>query len=179
MGKIIAFQISFLVVFLPSYFYFSKPKGGAVLAEKATASPTIIPSPTTTPTPTPIQTPDPTDTPKPTIKATIAPIVTPVPVPQHTSQQVSELIERFSGQYAVDPNVMRAIAICETSFNYQAINGPYWGLYQFGPTTWENLRKQMGEDPNTDLRLNPEEAAQTAAYAVSQGKRGIWPNCNP
>lgn len=173
MEKIIAFQVSFLIVFVPSYLFFSRPKEGKVLSEKVVASAT--PTPTATATPEPTETPTPAPTKKPTPK----PTATPVPVPEYSSQQVSELIERFAGQYAVDPNVMRAIAICETSFNYKAINGPYWGLYQFGPTTWENLREQMGEDPDTNLRLNPEEAAQTASYAVSQGKRGIWPNCNP
>jgi len=29
------------------------------------------------------------------------------------------------------------------------------------------------------LRFNAEEAVQTAAFALSQGKTSIWPNCSP
>lgn len=142
---------------------------------KATSSPTV----TRSPSPTPTLSPTPEPTVKPTVKPTIEPTPTSVPVPKYTSQQVSEFIERFAGQYGVDPNVLRAIAICETSFNPEAINGPYYGLYQFAPISWQNLRIQMGENPDTNFRLDAEEAAQTAAYAISKGKRGMWPTCNP
>lgn len=175
-GKIIAFQVSFLIVFIPSYMFFSRPKSGEVLSK---VSQTESPKPADTPTPTPTPTPDPTETPDPTRKPTPIPTKTPIPAPKYTSQQVSEFVERFAGQYAVDPNVLRALAVCESGFNPEATNGPYWGLFQFGPTTWQNIRVQMGENPDTNLRLDAEEASQTAAYAVSQGKRGIWPNCNP
>jgi hypothetical protein len=37
----------------------------------------------------------------------------------------------------------------------------------------------MGEDADIDLRLNAEEAVQTAAYAYSLGNDSIWPNCAP
>jgi len=174
-NKIIAFQISFLVVFVPSYLFFSRPKSPAVLSKKAEATQT--PTPTSTPKPTE------TSTPKPTIAATQKPTLapTPIPVPKYTSEQVHGFVERFAGQYGVDPNVLRALAICETDFNPEAIspNGFYYGLFQFGSTTWQNLRKEMGENSDPNLRLDAEEAAQTAAYAVSKGKRGMWPECNP
>lgn len=88
-------------------------------------------------------------------------------------------IERFAGQYGVDPNVLRHVAVCESGFRADAINGPYAGLFQFNVNTWKNNRKLMGEDTNLDLRFNAEEATQTAAYLMSIGKRGIWPNCYP
>ena len=66
---------------------------------------------------------------------------------------------------------MRCVAICESGFRSNAVNGPYKGLYQFGPFTWRNIRIEIGEDPDPDLRFSAEESAQTAAYAVLQGKR--------
>jgi hypothetical protein len=141
----------------------------------STSTPTVSSSPTETPT----ATPTPTSTIKPTPKPT--PVKTPTPIPQPTfsSQQIYELINRFSGQYGVSPDVMRYIAICESGFNPTAKNSIYAGLYQFGATTWKNLRVEIGEDTDPALRLNAEEAVQTAAYAVSKGKTGLWPNCYP
>lgn len=149
----------------------SKKTGQKVLAE-ATISPTASPTPSPTPTTTPTPTPSPT--PKPTKKPT--PVPTPSPA---TPSEINGLIDRFSSQYSVDPNVMRHIAICESGFNPNAVNGPYIGLYQFAATTWKNIRLEMGEDVNTNLRFSAEESAQTAAYAVSKGKEGIWPHCEP
>jgi hypothetical protein len=137
---------------------------------------TPLPSPTLVPTPVP------TDTPTPTPKPTLKPTPTPIPQPKFTPEQINGFIERCAAQYGtdkVDPNVLRAIAVCESSFNPFARQGVYAGLFQFGPVTWKNLRISMGEDPSSSLRYNAEEATQTAAYAISLGKRGIWPNCNP
>ena len=146
-----------------------------VLAE-ATSIASITPAPTETSTPIPL--PTATPTPKPTKKPTPkpSPISTATPIPPEV---VSAFVDRFAAQYSVDVNVMRHVALCESGFNPNAINGPYVGLYQFGAVTWKNLRAEMGEDTNIDLRLSAEEAAQTAAYAISLNKRGIWPNCNP
>jgi len=141
-----------------------------VLSEKAvaTATPFYTPTPTDTPMPSPI----PTHTSIPTKRPT--PVPTPIPV---SPAEINALIDRFSSQYSVDPNFLRHIAICESGFNPNAVNGFYVGLYQFGQTTWENIRKEIGEDININLRYSAEESAQTAAYALSKGKRGIWPNC--
>jgi hypothetical protein len=138
-----------------------------VLGETAT----ITPSPTAIPIPSPTPSPTPTPTPKPT--------PTPIPQPTFTPEQINGFINQFAGQYGVDPNVIRHIAICESSFNAFARQGVYAGLFQFGPVTWRNLRAEMGESTNINLRFNAEEAVQTAAYAISLGKRPIWPNCNP
>lgn len=143
-----------------------------MLGEQVTASPTKSPTPSPTETPTS----EPTDTPTPTPTKTPKPLPTASPVPP---SEINVLIDRFSSQYNVDPNVMRHIAICESGFNPNAVNGPYVGLFQFGKITWKNLRKEFGEDPNFDLRLSAEESAQTAAYALSRGKRHLWPNCVP
>lgn len=124
-------------------------------------------------------TPIPTETATPTPKATSTPTPTPVLQPRYSSEEINGFINRFSGQYGVSPDVMRHIAICESGFNQQAYNAGYAGLFQFGPTTWKNLRIKIEENVNADLRYNAEEAAQTAAYALSIGDTSIWPNCQP
>ncbi len=153
-------------------YYFATTPKISVLGENVAVTPTPTPSPTESPTPSPTPSPSPTPIPTKTPK----PIPTPTPV---SPAEINALIDRFSGQYAVDPNVMRHIAICESGFNPLAVSGAYVGLFQFGPITWKNIRKEIGEDINIKLRFSAEESAQTAAYALSQGKRGIWPNCAP
>lgn len=146
----------------------SKPK---VLAEATILAIDLTPSPSASPSPSP------TVSPKPTPRETPSP--SPVPQPTFSSSEIYEFTNRFAGQYGVDPNVIRAIAICESGFKPNAKYIKYVGLFQFDSVTWKNLRIKMGEDHNPDLRANAEEAVQTAAYAISIGKRGIWPNCNP
>lgn len=139
----------------------------------------VTPTPTSTPTPTPTPTPSPTPKPTPSPTPIPTPTPTPAPVVTFTSEQIHGFIERFAAQYAVDPNVLRHIAVCESGFSPLAYNVGYAGLYQFGPKTWANFRQQIGEDTSPDLRFNAEEAVQTAAYALSVGRGGIWPNCLP
>lgn len=150
-----------------------------VLSEKIeeifepTLRPTLTPSPTSTPSPTQTPTPSLTPTPEP------SPTPTPIPLPTYNPQEIHGFIERFAGQYAVDPNVLRHIAVCESGFNPKAVNLSYVGLYQFGPGTWQRYRARMGEDISTDLRFNAEEAVQTAAYVLSVNEAYIWPSCAP
>lgn len=138
-------------------------------------SPTQSPTATPSPTPKPTSIPLPTTTPK--LKPTSTP--TPIPPPTITPSEIHALMERFAGQYGIDVNVLRHIAVCESGFKPLASNGPYAGLYQFNITTWQNNRRLMGEDINQDLRFNAEEAIQTAAFLISQGKKSLWPNCYP
>jgi hypothetical protein len=152
-----------------------------VLGLFANPSPTPIPSVTPSPEPTPTMTPTPSPTPSPSLSPTptMTPVPTPVPQPTFTSEQINAFIERFASQYGVDPNVLRYIAVCESGLDPLAVNGPYSGLYQFTSFTWKNNRQLMGEETNPDLRLNAEEAIQTAAYIISIGRGAIWPNCFP
>lgn len=144
-----------------------------VLAEEVAVKPTL----TLTPTPTPMATPYPTETPLPT--PTFIPTPTPIPIPTMAPSEINAQIDGFAGQFAVDPNVLRHIAICESGFNPLVVNGGYVGLFQFGPVTWKNLRAQIGENTDPDLRFSAIESIKTAAYALSQGKNDIWPNCHP
>ena len=161
------------------------------------ASPTPIPTPVTSPTPTPTQviySPSPYATTYSTLNEVKSvavgsplpsPTISPLPSPtsvvavQVSSQQINEYMDKYAGQYGVDVNVLRHVALCESGFNPQASNLIYAGLFQFSPSTWRSYRNQMGEDNNIDLRFNAEEAVQTAAYVLSQGRGYIWPNCLP
>jgi hypothetical protein len=164
------------IAYLFASFLFGRYSKTNVLGFHSEASPTTTstPLPTTTPTSTPTATS--TETPSPLPTKTPKPLPTSTPV---SSQEVNAFIERFAAQYGVDPNVIRHVAVCESGFNSNAVRGIYVGLFQFGPTTWKNIRKELGEEGNPDLRFSAEESVQTAAFALSKGKGGIWPNCLP
>jgi len=147
--------------------------GDGSLTRDASAISVNTPSPTSTPAPKPTETPSPTPSPAP------VPTETPIPQPIISSEEIHGFIERFAGQYGVDPNVLRHLAVCESGFNPLATNLNYVGLYQFSPNTWIKYRQLMGEDAGIDLRFNAEEAVQTAAYAYSLNHDSIWPNCAP
>ncbi len=175
---ILYFLLAVLVVEVTTLYIIKIPKdANGVLGNNVelTYLPTPSSSPEETYSPIPSLSPSPIKTPTPT--PTKAP--TPVPQPTYSSQQINEFIVRFAAQYGVSPDILRYVALCESGFNSQAKNGGYSGLFQFNSTTWKNLRTKMGEDINVDLRTNAEEAVQTAAYAISIGDTGIWPNCYP
>ena len=143
-------------------------------------TPSDTPLSTSSPTNTPLLYPTPSIIPKqiPTLTPTETSKPTPLPL-LATSQEINSFIERFAAQYGVDPNILRHIALCESGFNSTAIHRNYAGLYQFTTISWTNIRREIGEDINPDLRFSAEESVQTAAYALSKGKGGIWPNCLP
>jgi len=173
---------AFLFIFcaLTGYFLIEQPKNTLLVSPQETTPTTTLPSQT----PTPTLTPSPSTTPSPTFIPTLTPTPTPTPIPIPTpspasTSDINSLIDRFATQYGQDPNVIRHIALCESGFNSNAVNGSYLGLFQFGPVTWKNIRQQMGENPDSNLRASAEESIQTAAYALSLGKGGLWPNCLP
>ena len=87
------------------------------------------------------------------------------------------LFNKYSQQYGVDKQLMKRIAYCESSFNPQAVNGPYKGMYQYLDTTWMAERRAMGLDPDPYLRYNSEEAIKTTAFKISRDGTGAWPVC--
>lgn len=134
-----------------------------------------LPSLTPSPTPTPTETPTPTPTKKPTPK----PTPTPKPQPKFTSEQIYHFTDQYGILYAVDPNVIRHVALCESGFNPSARNWIYAGLFQFDTNTWIFYRQKMGLDADPDLRYHAEEAVRTATYIFHLGKTSLWPNCYP
>lgn len=155
-----------------SIFILNKPKT-KVLSEVTVSTPIPTDSSSITASPSVQPTPSDTPTPKPTKK----PTPTPIPQPKFTSEQINGFIERFASQYTVDPNLIRHIALCESGFDPFAKSLSYAGLFQFGPITWRNIRTEMGEDKDINLRYNAEEAVQTAAYVLHINNAGVWPNC--
>lgn len=171
-----------------SYLFIAdKTSNNKVLSQTSSVTDTPTTVLTSIPSEAISKTPSDSPTPKPLSPTSFAPSITlsitPTPVKRriqtYSSAEINAFIERFAGQYGVDPNILRHIAICESGFNASAINGPYTGLYQFSAKTWSSFRSKIGEARDPDLRLNAEEAVQTAAFVLSIGRRSIWPNCTP
>jgi hypothetical protein len=132
--------------------------------------PTSTPIPTLTPTPTLISTPKPTRIPTPSLTPT--PTLTPV-----TSQQLDTWFTEYSNHYSIDRQKLWNIAACESGLRANAVNGIYGGMYQFSASAWQSARTSMNENPDPQLRFNPEEAIKTAAFKISVTGYGAWPNC--
>lgn len=151
-------------------------------------TPTPFPTETSSPTPTPTDTPSPTTIPTITPSSTVTPTatvmftVTVVPTSQPVSAPVNldALFSTYAAQYNVDVNLLKKIARCESKFNTSAVGGGglYVGMYQYAAGSWSSIRKQMGLDPNPDLRTNAEESIRTTAYAISLGRASMWPTCS-
>lgn len=139
-----------------------------------------IPSDTLTPSPTPlVASPTPSPSPTPTSSPTQAPTPMVKPQPVFTSEQIYGFTNYYGILYAVDPNIIRHVAICESGFNPSAKYLKYAGLFQFDTLTWQTYRVKMGLDADPDLRYHAEEAVRTATYIFSLGKTSLWPNCYP
>lgn len=128
-------------------------------------------NPTHTPTPTP------TNTPTPTLSPTLTPIPTLIPI-IILPQDLDSLFTKYASQYSVDKELLKKIAKCESNFNSNASTSLYVGLFQFAQPIWVQTRTLMGLDSDVNLRFNAEESIRTAAFMVSQGHLGIWPNCS-
>lgn len=136
------------------------------------------PAPTLTPTSSPTPTPTLTATPTPP-KPTATPTPTPEPAEAYSGKEMQSFIEQYAGQYGVDPNVLRYVAVCESGLNPSAMNGPYGGLYQFSASAWNTYRTRLGADSSPGLRFDAREAVRTAAFVLSINAAFIWPNCVP
>jgi len=128
-------------------------------------TPTPIPTATPTPLPTAIPTPIPTSTP------------TPTPIPISAPVDLESLFGKYSNQYHADLGLLKKIAACESGFNATSENGPYAGMFQFMEQTWTTVRTRMGENPDSNLRKNAEEAIKTAAYVIGNGGVSAWAGC--
>lgn len=122
----------------------------------------VIPTSTPTPTPTPTHTPIPTPTNSPT------------PMP---ASAYEEYFDEYSKKYGVDKDVIKKIAYCESGGNPGATNGEYGGMFQYAVSTWEATRREMGADPNPDLRFGARESIETTAFKLSRAGNGAWKNC--
>ncbi len=135
------------------------------ITEPAAPTPTIYVSPEKPPLPFfGMKPPQPTKAPTPTITA---------------PADLETLFTKFADTYHIDKEILKKIARCESGFNATSNNsGIYLGMFQFGEQTWISTRAAMGLDTNPDLRTNPEEAINTAAFKISRGGIAAWPNCH-
>lgn len=97
--------------------------------------------------------------------------------PVSQTNEVEIIIEKWAGEYGVNPEIMKKIARCESGFASGAINGTYGGIFQFSETTWVSTRTAMGEDANLELRFDAQEAVKTAAWKMARDGTGAWKNC--
>jgi hypothetical protein len=145
-------------------------------------TPTNTPTPTIMPTNTPTPTLLPTETPMPTpVPPTAIPTLTPTPLPTRVPASPADIdgfFTKYSQEYAVEVDLLRKIAYCESGYNSQSTNGVYGGMYQFHTDSWVSVRTAMSADTNPDLRFNPEEAIKTAAYKISVHGTSAWPACS-
>jgi hypothetical protein len=132
----------------------------------------IIPTITLTLTPTPTLSPTPTLMPTPT--ATPSPTLAPIII---LPKDLDDLFTKYSDEYSVDKELLKKIANCESSLNPNSATDLYAGLFQFAEPIWIQTRNLIGLNPDVNLRFNAEESIRTAAFMVSQGHLGIWPNC--
>ncbi len=130
----------------------------------AAVTPTVIP--TFTPSPTPIPTATPTPSP------------TPIPEPITAPFGLEPFFIKYSNEYSIDNQLLKRIAKCESGFGSGASSNGYGGMFQFSEVLWIQTRTLMGLNADINLRFDREESIRTAAFMVSQGHLGIWPNCN-
>jgi hypothetical protein len=69
-------------------------------------------------------------------------------------------------------NRLRRVALCESTLDPAAANGPYAGLFQFGAPLWSRT-------PFRDFeRTDPYAAAFAASWAFARGWDANWPVCS-
>lgn len=156
-----------------SFCFFSLVFNTVADAESSIISPLALHT-LTTKTVSAAITPTPTPTPEPTLIPTATPTAVPA-IPVVTDLET--LFSKYSNEYHVAADELKKIARCESGFNSGAINGVYYGMFQFLDRSWINIRAAMGLDTNPDLRNNAEEAIRTAAFMLSRGQQNAWPNC--
>ncbi len=150
-----------------------------LISPVVSVTPTIVITPTASVSmmiATPILTASPTATP------IVKRLVTPKPKPTPTAEPkeiVSKLVDKYSSEYGLDVNVVRYLVLCESGLRSNATNGKYAGLFQYDERTWKTIRSEMKQDTDVELRYSAEEAVRTTTYALSKGKKKLWPNCVP
>lgn len=91
-----------------------------------------------------------------------------------------DLFAKYASQFNVDLHLLKKIAWCESHYHFDSVggHGAYGGMFQFSASTWASTRKAMGNDPNPDLRFDPEQAILTAAFKIGSGGIRAWPVCS-
>jgi len=81
-----------------------------------------------------------------------------------------------AAKYDISADYLQCVARYESSFDAEAVGdaGLAVGLYQWHPDSWKWAREKMGRDSDLELRKEPSEAAETAAYIMSEYNLYRW-----
>jgi soluble lytic murein transglycosylase-like protein len=98
------------------------------------------------------------------------------PMPASATQEgvdTREIIVRAAGRWGVDPDLMLAIAACESNLNPNAV-GPDGaaGLFQIAPRTWQWGVETLGLGSVSPL--DPQANAEVAAWLLATLGPGQW-----
>lgn len=151
------------------------PAAEAVSVEPQSSPTTTAPPTTAAPTTAPATTAAPTTAP-PTTAAPVTdpPTTEPQPEPDTTQPEPAQT-EPSAEQW-------HELRMCESSNNYTVVsaNGRYFGAYQFGIRTWDDLAARLGWTHLIGVRPNEASAADQDAMALALWReRGgqPWPIC--
>jgi soluble lytic murein transglycosylase len=77
----------------------------------------------------------------------------PIPVPLPKSLAIDEIIEKYAGDYQLDPQLIRSIIATESGFNHKAVSRKgARGLMQLMPATAQRLGVRNSFDPEENIR---------------------------
>ena len=112
---------------------------------------------------TPLPTPTPTPRPAPSPRSYGTPVA---------HGPIADIIMAAAARYGVDGNWMVRIASCESGLNPNAYNrsGPYIGLFQFLPSTFQ-------AHGGTNI-YDPYQQSDIAANMLAHGGARSWPVCS-
>lgn len=100
----------------------------------------------------------------------------------HSALSPKELIVKYAKDYDVDPDVLLAVALCESGIKQfkadgSVIHNPHdpnsgsWGIFQFQEATFFGWAKERGLD--YDINSTVDQVEMTA-WAFSQGRASHW-----
>lgn len=84
------------------------------------------------------------------------------------------LVRAAAARRGVSPDYLVRVGRCESGLDPKS-SGRYLGMFQFSQTTWNWMSAQAGEGGNSPF--DARAAAETAAWAFSQGYASHWPRC--
>jgi soluble lytic murein transglycosylase-like protein len=103
--------------------------------------------------------------------------LTALPSPVQSAPLVTDHIYQAAHVYGLNGDYLVRVAKCESRLNPSVVskNGLYHGLFQFDWPTWRWMSAQSGYAGWSPL--DPEAAAQTAAWGFTHGQASRWPHC--
>lgn len=86
------------------------------------------------------------------------------------------LINYYAQEYKINADELRCILKNESGFRKAATNGTSSasGMGQFINSTWISWRKEMGENPDLNLRFDADEMIKTTSFGLSKGRQSHW-----